>query len=415
MRRHLITIAIALTVAAAASGCGKGSSAAGGAGGKEIRFVAAKYDDDTKPYWEKLIKDFESQNPGYRVRLEIVDWEQIDAKVKTYVQTGQRPDVLNYNAYADFARDGLLYEASEVVPASVLGDFLPIFVDGAKYRGRQYGLPLLSSARLFFYNKAVFAKAGIDGPPETWADVKADAERIATRVPAVTPLGLPLGPEEAQAEFFIWAMNNRGGWVDASGKWAIDQPANVETLTFLRELTRSGLTQRNPETTNRKDVFNLFSQGKVAMLNGGVFQRKGYIDPVDKNLPYGVAPLPSKDGAAHTTLSVQDFLVAFKNGDEKKTALSKFLGFLYRKDNAARFVSTEGFLPVTRSAGDALSSDPYYRPFVAALANGRFAPTDEPAWNAVAGAAKQQLGSAVAGSDPKSVLGKLQKTAEKND
>ncbi|NUW30859.1 extracellular solute-binding protein [Nonomuraea sp. SMC257] len=423
MRTHPIAaVAAGLAILAGLTGCGKGGSSADGEDtGKEIRFVAAKYDDDTQPYWESLIKDFEAQNPGYRVKLEIVDWEQIDAKVKTYIQTRQQPDILNYNAYSDFARDGLIYKASDVVSTQVMKDFLPKFADGAKYGGQQYGLPFLASARLFFYNRDIFRKAGIAGPPKTWDDVKLAAQKIKSAVNGVSPLGLPFGAEEAQAEFFIWAMNNGGGWVDSSGKWAINQQANVDTLRFLRELTKAGLTQPNPETTNRKDVFNLFSQGKIGMLNGAVFQRKGFIDTVDKNLAYGVAPLPGAAGATPQTLSVQDFLVAFKNGDGKngdgrnKDAVSRFLNFFYQKDNVAGFLKTEGFLPVTRSAGDALSSDPYYKPFVESLANARFAPTDDPAWSAVAGAAKQQIGTAVADADPKTVLDKLQDAAAKND
>ncbi|MGW0470769.1 extracellular solute-binding protein [Streptomyces coeruleorubidus] len=138
-------------------------------------------------------------------------------------------------------------------------------------------------------------------------------------------------------------MNNGGGWTDASGKWAVDQQANVDTLTYLRKLTKDKLTQPNPEATNRKDVFNQFAQGKIGMLNGAVFMRKGFIDPVDAKLNYGVAALPSKDGSTHKTLGVQDYLVAFKKSDgSNKAAVKKFLDFFYQKENAAEFVSTEG-------------------------------------------------------------------------
>lgn len=213
-------------------------------------------------------------------------------------------------------------------------------------------------------------------------------------------------------------MNNGGGWTDSSGKWAIDQQANVDTLTYLRKLTKEGVTQPNPETTDRKDVFNEFAQGRIGMLNGAVFLRKGFIDPVDAKLNYGVAALPSKDGTTHRTLGVQDYLVAFKkNGGADKPAVRKFLDFFYQKENAAKFVSTEGFLPVTTSAGDALSSDSrngaYYKPFVDALSDAQFAPTDDPAWAAVDGAVKQRIGGAVAGGDPAKVLDEIQKTAQK--
>lgn len=210
-------------------------------------------------------------------------------------------------------------------------------------------------------------------------------------------------------------MNNGGGWTDESGRWAVDQRANVETLDFLRKLTKAGLTQPNPEATNRKDVFNQFAQGKIGMINGAVFMRKGFIDTVDKELDYGVAPLPSKDGTTHNTLGVQDYLVAFKKKDEGKNrdAVNKFLDFFYQKKNASKFLSTEGFLSVTKSAGDALSSDSaYYKPFVEALSGARFAPTDNPNWATVEGAVKQRIGTAVSSAEPEEVLSEIQKTAE---
>ncbi|WP_433328443.1 extracellular solute-binding protein [Spirillospora sp. CA-294931] len=415
MKRHLMgAITAGLVVALGVSGCGKGSSSSEGDGdGKTIKFVAAIYDDNTKPYWEGLIKDFESKNSGYKVNLEMVDWTQMDAKVKTYVQTKQVPDVLNYNAFSDFARDGLIYKASEVVSPQVLSDFTPTFVEQAKYKGEQYGLPFISSARLLFYNKALFKKAGLNAPPKTFDEVKSYAEKI--KKGGAIGYGLPLGPEESQAEFYSWAMNNGGGWVDASGKWAIDQPANVDTLTTLKDLTKSGLTQPNPETTDRKTVFNQFAQGRIGMAIGGPFTKAGFIDPVNKSLDFGVAPLPSKSGTEHNTLGVMDVLAAFKKGDGKnKDGVTKFLNHFYQAENTSKFLKTEGFLPVTKSAGDALSADPYFKQFVDALPTSKFAPTGNPSWTAVAGAVKQSLGTAVANEDPKKVLTSIQKTAEKS-
>ncbi|TDD87132.1 extracellular solute-binding protein [Actinomadura rubrisoli] len=415
MKRHLMgAIAVGLTMALGASGCGKGSSSDdGGSDGKNITFVAATYDANTKPYWDGLIKDFEAKNSGYKVRLEMVDWTQMDAKVKTYVQTKQVPDILNYNAFSDFARDGLIYKASEVVSPAVLSDFTPTFIEQAKYKGEQYGLPFISSARLLFYNKDLFSKAGIAEAPKTWAEVKTAAEKI--KKGGKIGYGLPLGPEEAQAEFYSWAMNNGGGWVDASGKWTINQQPNIDTLAFLKDLTKSGLTQPNPETTDRKTVFNQFAQGRIGMAIGGPFTKAGFIDPVNKSLNFGVAPLPSKSGSEHNTLGVMDVLAAFKKNDGKnKEAVTKFLDFFYQRENTAKFLTKEGFLPVTKSAGDALSSDPYMKLFVDALPTSKFAPTGNPAWSAVAGAVKQSLGTSVAGSDPKKVLDKIQQTAEKS-
>lgn len=413
MKRHLMgAIAAGLSLALGVTGCSKGSSGGGGSDSKTIRFVAAIYDDNTKGYWNNLIKDFEAKNPGYKVNLEMVDWSQMDAKVKTFVQTKQTPDILNYNAFSDFARDGLTYKTSEVTSPQVQSDFTPPFVAQTKYNGAQYAMPFISSSRLLFYNKALFGKAGITTPPKTWADVMTDAKKIKAK--GAIGYGLPLGPEEAQAEFYSWAMNNGGGWVDNAGRWTINQPANLDTLNFLRNLNKSGVTEPNPEATDRAKVFNQFAQGKIGMAIGGPFTRAGFIDPVNKNLDYGIAPLPSKDGVQHNTLGVVDVLVAFKNGGKKREADTRFLDFFYSQANAAKFLRLENFLPVTKSAGDALSADPYFKQFVDSLTTAKFAPTSNPAWAAVAGAVKDNLGTAVANADPKKVLDGIQQTALKN-
>lgn len=407
MKRRLFGLATATLLAVSAlSACGD----SGGGDGKTIKFIAAEYSPQTRPYWEQVKKDFEARHPGYTVDVEVVDWNQIDQKVKTLVQTRQQPDVLNLNKFADFARDGLLYRADEVLSPRTREDFLEVFSAPSEHEGLRYGLPFISSARLFFYNKDIFAKAGITTPPATWAELREAAQRI--KDSGAIGLGLPLGPEEAQGEFFMWAMNNGGGWTN-DDQWAVNQQSNVDTLTTLRELTKAGLTQPNPETTNRKDVFNLFAQGKIGMLNGAVFMPKGFIEPVNAGLRYGIAPLPSKDGKSHNTLAVVDFLMAFKK-DGNTDAVSKFLDFVYAKENTAKFLKTEGFLPVTKSAGEELSSDAYLKQFIDELPNAKFAPTDRPEWQSVDGAVKQKIGTAVAAADPKAVLDELQQVANKN-
>src|SRR2546430_17724684 len=84
------------------------------------------------------------------------------------IQNNQPPDVLNLNSFSSYARDGLLYPADDVLSPATKDDFLESFARGGQYKGTLYGLPILSSARAFFYNRDLFAKAGIAAPPKTW-------------------------------------------------------------------------------------------------------------------------------------------------------------------------------------------------------------------------------------------------------
>ncbi|MBA0126193.1 extracellular solute-binding protein [Haloechinothrix sp. YIM 98757] len=399
--RPLRAAALGLGAALALSACGDADD------GDTITFIAAEYSSDTEPYWQELIADFEEANPGMSVDLQVVNWDDIDQHVTTLVQNRQQPDVLNLNKFAGFAADGLLRPAEDVVSAEVRDDFLPGFADNSVYEGTQYGLPFIASTRLFFYNTDLFDEAGLDGPPRTWDEVADYAEQISEL--GAVGYGLPLGPEEAQAEFQMWINGNGGHWTDSDGNWAINSEENVETLEFLAGMVDDGLTQPNPATTNRADMFNAFAQGDVGMLNGAVFL-PGVIEDQNPDLNYDIAPIPGNEGHEPSTLGVQDYLMAFDNpGNEE--AVNAFLDFVYDTDNYTEFLSTERFLPATDSASEAMTSDAELAPFIEALPEARFFPTTRPEWTEVDGAVKQEIGTAVQDAEPREVLDRLQQRA----
>ena len=114
-------------------------------------------------------------------------------------------------------------------------------------------MPDLSSARALFYNKDLFSKAGIAAPPKTWDEFEADAKKITALGDGNVGYAMPLGPEEAQAEFSIWMFNNGGDW-KTDGKWTINSPQNVDDADVPQEARRDDkVTQNNPGKTNRTD------------------------------------------------------------------------------------------------------------------------------------------------------------------
>lgn len=409
MKALLKTAGLGLSAALALTACGDGGTGGGGEGeAKTITFVAAEYSTNTKPYWTKLIGEFEDANPGLKVDLQVVNWDDIDRHVKTLVGNQKQPDILNLNKFADFADDDLLYRADEVVSPQVIEDFIPSFADNSKLEGDQYGLPFIASARLMFYNKGLFEEAGITEPPKTWDDLKSAAEKIKAK--GAIGYGLPLGPEEAQAEFQLWANGNGGHWVDDSGKWTINSQQNVDTLNYLKGLVDAKLTQPNPARTDRADVFNAFAQGKIGMVRGHPQLQTIIKDQGDK-IEYGLAPNPSNGDNPSVTLGVQDYLMAFKKDGNQET-VRKFLDFFYERGNYAELLTTEGFLPTTKSAGEELADDPKLKPFIDALPNAKFYPVTDPQWTKVDGEVKSTVGTAVQGTDPKQVLDQIQKKAE---
>jgi multiple sugar transport system substrate-binding protein len=240
MTRGVAGLVAAATIAALWLGaCDRGGERPGAAGaGKSITIVIAEYSKDhTRPFWQGLGEQYAKQT-GVKVDLRIIDWNTIDQQVTTMIQNNQAPDVLNLNSFSSYARDRLLYTAEEVLSAKTRDDFLEAFARGGEYQGTLYGFPVLASARAFFYNRDLFAKAGIGGPPKTWDELVVAARKLQALGGGVIGYALPLGPEEAQAEWSIWMWNNGGDWSRAtpgrstatrtcrrSGSWPISPTA----------------------------------------------------------------------------------------------------------------------------------------------------------------------------------------------
>jgi multiple sugar transport system substrate-binding protein len=400
-RREFVALALAAAATPVLGACDRGGAA--------IKVVIADYSKDhTRPFWQGLAETYTKQT-GTRVELQIVDWNTIDQQVSTMLQNNQPPDVLNLNSFSSYAKDGLLYTADEVLSPKTKDDFLEAFARGGEYQGKLYGFPILSSARAFFYNRTLLDKAGLAGPPATWEDFLRAAQKIQALGGGTIGYALPLGPEEAQAEWSIWMWNNGGDWKSGEA-WAINSDKNVATLQFLADLAnKHKVTQVNPGKTNRTDgAFQLFKDGKVGMVMG--FSPLAAQLDAEGKVDYGVAPMPTNTGGS-VTLGVEDYLMAFKKKGNQET-VKKFLDLYYQPENITRWITAEGFLPVTKSGLRQMSGNAKLRPYLDALPSAKLAPTTDPAWDKVKLDVQQTIGLAVQpGGNPRQVLDQLQKNA----
>ncbi|MEU1878633.1 extracellular solute-binding protein [Streptosporangium sp. NPDC020072] len=379
------------------------------ASGKTINFVGGAYTGTTEAYWKDLAGKFEAANPGYKVNIRIIDWNNIDQQVSTMIQTKQYPDVLNQNKFSGWAANGLLQPIDSLVSPEVGNDFIPSFKENSFYKGSQYGLPLIASTRALFYNKDIFAKAGIDKPPATWAELVVAAQKI--KAAGYTGYGLPLGGEENQGEWSLWMWSNGGDW-KSNDQWSVSSDRNVESLNFLSCLANVyQVTQPNPGQTNRTDgVFRPFANGQTGMIMGASFA-PSLFKQWNSTVDYGIAPIPVNKGTKPFTLGVQDYLVSFKNPGNTE-AVSKFLNFFYQTDNYVRFLTSQGFLPTTKTASAALKDEPDFAPYLDLLPIAKFYPSTDPGFPKAQGTLEAQLGTALTpGADTKSVLDQVQTAA----
>jgi multiple sugar transport system substrate-binding protein len=406
--RRISGAALAATAALALAACSSSGSSGGSSGATTLKLVVADYgtgpSNASAKYWDGIVTAFEKAHPDIKVNVTSIPWTNFDQQVQTMIQNKQYPDITEGDYFSNYAKDGLLYSASDVL--SKPDNLLPAFKEQGTYNGTQYGMPFTTSSRTLFYNKKMFTQAGISSAPQTWADVQADAAKI-TKMGDVG-FGLPLGAEEAQAESLLWMLGDGGGY-QTDGKYTINSAPNVTAFTFLKGLVAAGDTEPNPGTVNRTDLWKEFADGKVGMINGSpalipIIQSAGVLQSSD----WTSVPIAGKTGPLTTTLGVCDNVAAFKpNGHQ--TQIKEFLDFAYQDKYQLAFDKEYDLLPATTTATKALASDSVFAPFLTALPNSVQYPSDT-AWANVKTKIQQTIGTAVTGN-PSTELGQLQQIA----
>ncbi|WP_444545566.1 ABC transporter substrate-binding protein [Streptomyces viridiviolaceus] len=412
-RRRTGTVAVvsALGMMAVLGGCG----ITGGSDEVTLELVAADYGDtkanSSQNYWNELADAYEADHPDVHIDVTVYSWNDVDRKVREMVEAGEAPDMAQIGAYSDYAAKNLLYRADDVLSIPVQADFVSQLAAAGQVNGVQYGMPFAASTRVLFYNKTLFAEAGLT-PPKSWDDLAEAAEALKAEG-VKYPYALPLGPEEAPAETMQWMLSGGGGYTDTVGTYAIDSPQNVATFTWLKdELVGKDLTGPvAPGKLNRADAFAAFANGDVGMLNGHPSLMK---IASKKGVEYGMVPTPGIDGESQNTLGVTDWMTAFrKNGHQEQ--IGDFLDFVYSDENVLDFSRQYDLLPVTSSASEVMSAaaeDKDLRPFLDELLSSELYPVGKSTWASVSAEVKKRIGQAVApGGSPSGLLGELQTTA----
>lgn len=362
---------------------------------------------------KNFVQLFEEANPGVKLNLEVVSWNDVYTVVSTRISNGNPPDILNIDSFADYATEGLLLPVKDYCPEELYNDFFPSFIEQSVIDGTVWAVPDLASARALFYNADMLKEVGVE-VPTTWAELEDVSQSIVDFYGGdVYPWGLDMTTDEGQAAFSYYAWNNNGGFVDESGNWALNSDANVEAVKFAVGLYQKGYTNPNPSTQTRYDLQDMFGAGKLAMVVAPN-QLPTYLTEKGYKINLGTAALPHNEGAASGATGVMDRVMAFKDDaypDQaaRNEAIGKFLSFFYKPDMYTGWVSMEGFLPAVSSAVSFLvEADPSFEAWLSVLDSCKFYPSAKAEWIDVKQGVIEVQQNALLGGDVKALLDELQ-------
>lgn len=335
-----------------------------------------------------FVDKFEAENPGIKLNLDVVSWNDVYTEVDTRIASGQTPDILNIDVFANYANEGLLEPVSQYCPDELFNDFFPSFIEQSVIDDTVWAVPDLASARALYYNVDMFEEVGIE-PPTTWAELEDACQAIIDFYDGeVYPWGIDMTTDEGQAAFAYYTWGNGGGFVNDAGEWALNSAENTEAIEFALGLVEKGYTNPNPETQTRYDLQDMFAAGKMAMVIAPN-SLPTYVADKGGSINMATASIPANEGKTSASVGVMDRIMAFKDESApdqaaRDEAIGKFLTFFYNPENYVGWVSMEGFLPAVNSAVEALvASDPSFEAWLDVLGSCKFYPTAMGEWDAV--------------------------------
>ncbi len=355
-------VVAALTITATACGGGSTSGSGGGsnAAPKTLTYWASNQGtsiENDKQVLEPELRKFEQQT-GIKVNLEVVPWSDLLNRILAATASGQGPDVLNIgNTWsASLQATGALLPFDEATFAKIGGKdrFLPSTIASAGAAGKDpAAVPLYSMAYGLYYNKKMFAAAGIEKAPVTWDELVADGQKLTKD----GKYGLAIeggNVSENVHHAFTFGKQNGADFFDAAGKPTFDSPNAVAAIKqYVDFIAKDKIAAPGNAEYSNNQTLSDFATGKAAMImwqSAGANLKSQGMNPED----YGVAPLPIPAGAtgdkAVKSMVAGINLAVFKNTKNTDGAL-QFVKFMTSNEEQKILNSTYGNIPPVKEAG----------------------------------------------------------------
>ena len=322
-----------------------------------------------RPTIEALTADFSKANPDSPVTMDILPWDSLMQKLLTSLASGSGPDVIavNFAYLPQFAKSGYVLDLTDELGSA--RDLDPAnWSEGLKsvlqVDGRYYGTPMNYATLMMYYNKDLFAAAGLSEPPKTWDDWF-KAIKATTRAEGEPQYGLVIPDNQTIPNWPILLWGN-GADIIKDNKSAIAEPQAVEAMKIWSDMVVKD--KISPVGLTGAEADKLFETGKAAMEITGPWMTAGY---TAAKVNFDVAPIP--EGAAGPVTLADSVVLMVNKATKDKEAALKFIAHWNSRETQLRIANETGFPPSrTDLAGAAELTNPWAAKFSAVVPVSRF-------------------------------------------
>lgn len=303
------------------------------------------------PEWkqpvEKIISQFEHENPDIEIQLQEIPSTSITARLNTALAAEEAPDLIPLNAGPQvdaLARAGQIIDLTGVIDTSGL---TPVAQSVGKFNGKLYAVPSFGAFTVgLYYQKKIFADNNLE-PPKNQTEFMQVCKALKAK--GITPIVMPA--QDGVLPAYTYAMMvgsvlKTDGFADLlSGKRKLTDPDVVKAAKFMQDMYPC--FQAGSLGTSYAEGKALFALGRGAMIPGGSADYAGYVQTNPK-VDVGVVPFPAVDGGTPSTVTGIQNTYGINAATKHAGEAAKFIQWLIGKEAAQMVTDT---ITLSNSAG----------------------------------------------------------------
>ncbi|HET9137990.1 extracellular solute-binding protein [Actinophytocola sp.] len=315
------------------------------------------------PVWDELAKAYMAQHSNVKINITPIENEAFKAKMTTETQSGHAPSLFHTwggGVLKQQVDAGLVKEITNDASGTI-SNISKTAMEAYQIDGKAYALPNDIGMVGFWYNKALFSKAGISTPPATWAEMLDSVGKL--KGAGVTPIAI--AGQAKWPEMYWWTyLAIRIAGVDGLRKAAADKKFDGE------EFVKAG--QELKKLVDMQPFQNGFlaapydqPTGQAATMGNGLaaMELMGQWGPSVQKEQSGKGigddldffAFPAVDGGKGKVTDIMGGGGGFAVGKDAPPATVDFLQFLLKPENIRKGISTGSILPVVKGTEDAVS------------------------------------------------------------
>jgi raffinose/stachyose/melibiose transport system substrate-binding protein len=321
--------------------------------------------------WRSAADEFEKSHPGVKVQFDYLENEAFKAKLPTLLQTKDKPSVFHSwggGVMKEQVQSGVCQDITSAIAGEFKDSFYPAGVQNFIVDGKSYGLPNDVAPIVFWYDKELCQKAGVDPTKiKQWDDLLDAVKKC--KAAGVTPIAVGGGdkwPLHFYPAILMMRVLGKSGLeaaVSPDSKTGLADPGVLKAWKLYKELCDLQPFQNGYQTAKFQDAGGFFHDGKAAFHLMGTWDlTEGRANSTSKkglsNDQIGWFFLPEvKDGKGKANdifASVDGWLVTKDAPKETVDFFKVWLG----KDTQTKLAAGGFFIPMVKGTAEAIK-DPF--------------------------------------------------------